>query len=181
MLEHCLTYKSNLTIQRGSLEPVGYSLYVTILHRTQVQLTAWTKIWCLLKWILQSPYQIISFNNVYAVKCYKLESNHVSQEMTKADKQALLRQLKSDYRQILIDYFTTDKTLQDKIDEFIQAVFYANIPVPQIIEIHMELIDEFSKQLKLEGRSDDALLDYRLTLIDILAHLCEQYRSSLPR
>lgn len=50
--------------------------------------------------------------------------------------------------------------------------------MPQIIEIHMELIDEFSKQLKLEGRSDEVLLDYRLTLIDILAHLCETYRSS---
>jgi len=53
--------------------------------------------------------------------------------------------------------------------------------VPQIIEIHMELIDEFSKQLKLEGRNDEVLLDYRLTLIDILAHLCEVYRCSIPK
>ncbi|ARV59677.1 circadian clock protein KaiA [Nostocales cyanobacterium HT-58-2] len=102
--------------------------------------------------------------------------------MTRADKQALLQQLKSDYRQILLYYFTTtDKTLKEKIDKFINAVFYANIPVPQIIEIHMELIEEFSKQLKLEGRSDEALLDYRLTLIDILAHLCELYRCSIPK
>lgn len=101
---------------------------------------------------------------------------------TRAEQQALLQQLKSDYRQILINYFiTTDKTLKEKIDKFIHAVFYGNIPVPQIIEIHMELIDEFSQQLKLEGRSDEALLDYRLTLIDILAHLCELYRSSIPK
>ena len=53
--------------------------------------------------------------------------------------------------------------------------------MPQIIEIHMELIDDFSKQLKLEGRSDEALLDYRLTLIDILAHLCEAYRCSMSK
>lgn len=103
------------------------------------------------------------------------------QQMTKAEQQAFLQELKSDYRQILIDYFTTDKTLKEKIDKFINAVFCANIPVPQIIEIHMELIDEFSKQLKLEGRSDETLLDYRLTLIDILAHLCELYRRSLPK
>jgi len=45
----------------------------------------------------------------------------------------------------------------------------------------MELIDEFSKQLKLEGRNDEVLLDYRLTLIDILAHLCEVYRCSIPK
>jgi hypothetical protein len=101
--------------------------------------------------------------------------------MTRAEEQGLLLQLKSDYRQILINYFTTDKKLKEKIDKFINEVFCANIPVPQIIEIHMELIDEFSKQLKLEGRTDEALLDYRLTLIDILAHLCELYRNSVAK
>jgi hypothetical protein len=101
--------------------------------------------------------------------------------MIRAEQQALLEQLKSDYRQILIIYFTTDKTLKGKIDKFINAVFCAKIPVPQIIEIHMELIDEFSKQLKLEGRSDEPLLDYRLTLIDVLAHLCELYRRSIVK
>ncbi|WP_279605558.1 hypothetical protein [Aetokthonos hydrillicola] len=33
----------------------------------------------------------------------------------------------------------------------------------------------------MEGRSDESLLDYRLTLIDILAHLCELYRSSMSK
>ncbi|MGK7898848.1 MAG: circadian clock protein KaiA, partial [Xenococcus sp. (in: cyanobacteria)] len=47
--------------------------------------------------------------------------------------------------------------------------------------IHMELMDEFSQQLKLEGRSEEILLDYRLALIDIVAHLCEMYRRSIPR
>ncbi|OKH52577.1 circadian clock protein KaiA [Calothrix sp. HK-06] len=101
--------------------------------------------------------------------------------MTIGDQRAALEQLKSQYRVILINYFIQEETLQDLIDKFINALFCANIPVPQIIEMHMELIDEFSKQLKLEGRSDEALLDYRLTLIDILAHLCEAYRGSLPK
>ncbi|WP_315788627.1 circadian clock protein KaiA [Fischerella sp. JS2] len=114
-------------------------------------------------------------------RCQQPEQQSFFHQMTKAEQQAFLQELKSDYRQILIDYFTTDKTLKEKIDKFINAVFCANIPVPQIIEIHMELIDEFSKQLKLEGRSDETLLDYRLTLIDILAHLCELYRRSLPK
>lgn len=39
----------------------------------------------------------------------------------------------------------------------------------------------FSKQLQLEGRNDDILSDYRLTLIDVIAHLCEMYRRSVPR
>jgi circadian clock protein KaiA len=43
----------------------------------------------------------------------------------------------------------------------------------------MEIVDEFSKQLKIEGRSDGVVMDYRLTLIDVLAHLCEIYRCSL--
>jgi circadian clock protein KaiA len=102
-------------------------------------------------------------------------------QMKTAEQQAVLQQLKSEYRVILINYFTADDTLQELIDKFINALFCANIPVPQIIEMHMEIIDEFSKQLKLEGRSDEALLDYRLTLIDILAHLCEAYRSSVPK
>ncbi len=90
-----------------------------------------------------------------------------------------LQQLKADYRQILLNYFTNDKTVKQQIDKFIHLVFNAKIPVPQIIEIHMELIDDFSKKLKIEGRSDEVLLDYRITLIDVLAHLCEIYRCSL--
>ena len=45
----------------------------------------------------------------------------------------------------------------------------------------MDLMDILAKQLKLEGRSDEVLLDYRLTLIDVIAHLCEMYRRSIPR
>ena len=101
--------------------------------------------------------------------------------MTKAKQITILQELKSEYRQILLRYFTTDKNLKRKIDKFINSLFYANIPVPQIIEMHMDLIDEFSQQLKLEGRNDEMLLDYRLVLIDILAHLCEIYRREINR
>ncbi|MFN6561788.1 MAG: KaiA family protein [Nostoc sp. ChiSLP01] len=117
----------------------------------------------------------------YVFASHSQKRQQVFQQMTVGERQELLNHLKSDYTQILIDYFTTDKTLKEKIDKFINTIFYANIPVPQIIEIHMEVIDEFSKQLKLEGRSDETLLDYRLTLIDILAHLCEVYRSSISK
>ncbi|MEA5577406.1 KaiA family protein [Anabaena sp. UHCC 0451] len=114
----------------------------------------------------------------HVLACNEQKSQQWFQKMSPSEKQEILKQLKSDYRSILIDYFITDKNLKIAIDKFINALFYANIPVPQIIEIHMDLIDEFSKQLKLEGRSDETLLDYRLTLIDILAHLCEVYRCS---
>ncbi|MCJ8278868.1 MAG: circadian clock protein KaiA [Rivularia sp. ALOHA_DT_140] len=102
------------------------------------------------------------------------------EQMDANHNQQLLQHIKSEYRQILIKYFTNEINLKEKIDKLINTIFCANIPVPQIIQIHMELVDEFSKQLKIEGRSDynSLLLDYRLTLIDMLAHLCEMYRRS---
>ena len=104
----------------------------------------------------------------------------IFEQMNPSQKKEFLQRIKTEYRQILIQYFTNDVNLKEKIDKFINTIFCASIPVPQIIEIHMELVDEFSKQLKLEGRSDysSLLLDYRLTLIDMLAHLCELYRRS---
>jgi circadian clock protein KaiA len=132
-------------------------------------------------WLQQNPDKAYTDKYIYVFATHTQKSQQHFQEMTPPEKQGLLRQLKSDYSLILINYFTTDKTLKEKIDKFINTIFYADIPVPQIIEIHMEVIEEFSKQLKLEGRSNEALLDYRLTLIDILAHLCELYRSSISR
>ncbi|WP_225913840.1 circadian clock protein KaiA [Leptolyngbya ohadii] len=98
------------------------------------------------------------------------------------DKQdELLRQLKEEYREIILVYFLNEPSLNEQIDNFVNVAFFADVPVAQIVEIHMELMDEFSKHLKLEGRSDEVLLDYRLTLIDTIAHLCEMYRRSIPR
>ncbi|MFN6579210.1 MAG: KaiA family protein [Aulosira sp. ZfuVER01] len=130
------------------------------------------------KCFLSNLNEISTEKYCYVFASYK-QKHQSFQQMDRDDREALLQEIKSNYREILIHYFTTEKTLKEKIDKFINAVFCANIPVPQIIEIHMELIDEFAKQLRLEGRSDEALLDYRLTLIDILAHLCETYRCSI--
>lgn len=104
----------------------------------------------------------------------------IFEQMDSNQKKEILQKIKSEYRQIMIKYFTNDTNLKEKTDKLIHTIFRANIPVPQIIEIHMDLVDEFSKQLKIEGRSDynSLLLDYRLTLIDMLAHLCEMYRRS---
>ncbi|MEI6444413.1 MAG: KaiA family protein [Nostocales cyanobacterium ELA583] len=118
-------------------------------------------------------------NQVFAFGNQK--KSQTFQNMTATEKQELLKGLKSDYREIIINYFISDKTLPETIDKFINTLFYTNIPVPQIIEMHMEVIDEFAKQLRIEGRSDEVLLDCRLTLIDILAHLCEVYRCSVAK
>ena len=112
---------------------------------------------------------------------YKRNPQTFFRHLPAAEKQEFLNQLRADYRNIVLRYFADDNTLNQLIDDFVNTVFFADIPVSQVVEIHMDLMDEFSKQLKLEGRSEDILLDYRLTLIDTIAHLCEMYRRSIPR
>ena len=99
--------------------------------------------------------------------------------LSKSKQEKLEKKLVSSYRQILINYFDDRYKIKKSIDEFVGMAFLNNISTSQIIEIHMELIDNFAYQLKIEGRNEDILLDYRLPLIDIMAHLCEMYRRSI--
>ncbi|MEP0849120.1 circadian clock protein KaiA [Funiculus sociatus GB1-A4] len=112
---------------------------------------------------------------------YKRNSQAFFRHLSRTERQELLNQLKAEYRQIVINYFSKESTLNQAIDQFVTVAFFADMSVSQIVEIHMELMDEFSKYLQLEGRSEEILLDYRLTLIDVIAHLCEMYRRSIPR
>ncbi len=112
---------------------------------------------------------------------YKRNPRNFYRHLPSEAKQEFIEALRNDYREILLCYFAEDDSLNQRIDDLVNAAFFADISVSQIVEIHMELIEEFSKQLKLEGRSEEILLDYRLTLIDIIAHLCEMYRRSIPR
>jgi circadian clock protein KaiA len=112
---------------------------------------------------------------------YKRSPKNFLRHLPPAEREELLQQLRLDYRDIILSYFTDGNTLNQKIDNFVNTAFFADIPVAEIVEAHMELMDEFAKQLKLEGRSEEVLLDYRLTLIDTIAHLCEMYRRSIPR
>ncbi|NEP13018.1 MAG: circadian clock protein KaiA [Symploca sp. SIO2C1] len=112
---------------------------------------------------------------------YKRNPQLFLRHLPSVEKDKFLKNLKSEYCQILLKYFSEDPGLNQKIDCLVDKAFFADISVSKIVEIHMELIDEFSKQLKLEGRNESILLDYRLTLIDIIAHLGEMYRRSIPR
>jgi circadian clock protein KaiA len=116
----------------------------------------------------------------YLAVYYKRNSQQFFRRLDRQHKQELLTQLKSQYRQIVLEYFA-DSRHDDKIDEFVNEIFFRDLAVSEIVKIHMELMEEFSDQLKLEGRSEEILLEYRLTLIDIIAHLCEMYRRSVPR
>lgn len=113
---------------------------------------------------------------------YKRDSRLFLRNLSQEDKKEYSDRLKTIYRSIILEYFLEkNEGLNQKIDEFVNLSFFADISVSQVLEIHMELMDEFAKQLRLEGRNDEILLDYRITLIDMIAHLCELYRRSIPR
>lgn len=112
---------------------------------------------------------------------YKRNPKNFLRSMSVSERDEFLNKLRQDYRHMILIYFSQDDTLNQKIDDFVNLAFFADISVSRIVEIHMELIDSFSKQLQLEGRNEEILLDYRLTLIDLIAHLCEMYRRSIPR
>lgn len=112
---------------------------------------------------------------------YKRNPNSFLRRLSLDERQTFLAALKEDYRDIILNYFSDQSDLNQKIDRYVTNAFLADVPTAQIVKIHMELMDEFSKHLKLEGRNEEILLDYRLTLIDTIANLCELYRRSVPR
>lgn len=112
---------------------------------------------------------------------YKRNPNYFYRNLSQTEKEELIQQIAQQYREIILGYFGQETEVNQEIDQFVNQAFFADLSVSQILEIHMELMDDFAQQLKLEGRSEDILLDYRLALIDIIAHLCEMYRRSIPK
>jgi len=113
---------------------------------------------------------------------YKRSPDFFLRNLPPTEKAEQMRQLSNLYRQIILAYFQNqDSNVNQKIDEFTSLAFLGDVSMSQILEIHMKLMDDFSKQLKIENRSDDILVDYRITLIDVIAHLCEMYRRSIAK
>ncbi len=111
----------------------------------------------------------------------KRNSSHFYKNLTETDQQELLRELRIRYRDIISIYFNEDSTVNHQIDMFANMAFFADLPTAKVIEIHMDLMDAFEKELIVQGRNVDFLLGYRLALIDTIAHLCEMYRRSILR
>lgn len=112
---------------------------------------------------------------------YKRDPNQFLRAMPPDERRAYLAKLTEIYKSIILEYFKESPDhLNQKIDEFASMAFLADVSVSQILEIHMNLMEQLSKQLRIEGHKDEILLDYRITLIDVIAHLCEMYRRSIP-
>ncbi|AFW96397.1 KaiA family protein [Dolichospermum sp. UHCC 0352] len=185
MLLPILLLQTNIKqiLDRPFVEERHKSLIVQIWNFLEKLITQcyWQPILCQIHYLPHCQPQNPDQKDNYFLAVSQEKKTQNFQDMAAIEKQEILNSLKSDYRQIIINYFISDKTLPEKLDKFVNTLFYTGIPIPQIIEMHMEVIDEFSKQLRMEGRSDETLLDYRLTLIDILAHLCEIYRCSVAK
>jgi len=111
---------------------------------------------------------------------YKRDSKQFWLRLSDSDKAQYIQRLQEIYRSVILEYFKDkSKHLNTLIDEFASMCFFADISVSQVLQIHMELMDDFAKQLRLEGRNEEILLDYRITLIDAIA--CEMYRRSIPK
>jgi circadian clock protein KaiA len=111
---------------------------------------------------------------------YKRDPALFLRSLPPGERQELLASLERSYRDLLISYFKDPAAANQAIESFVHTAFFSDLPINKVVEIHVDLIDTFCKQLKLEGHKNDFLQDYRLALLDVLAHLCEMYRRSVP-
>ncbi len=111
---------------------------------------------------------------------YKRDPSRFLRHLPSTERRELLASLTRTYRDLLLSYFRDPAAANQALESFVNTAFFSDLPITQTVEIHMNLIDEFGKQLMLEGHKNDFLQDYRLALLDVMAHLCEMYRRSIP-
>ncbi len=111
---------------------------------------------------------------------YKRDPARFLRNLPELERDELVRSLERTYRDLLLSYFRDPAAANQALESFVNTAFFCDLPVTKTVEIHINLIDRFSKQLKMEGHKSDFLQDYRLALIDVMAHLCEMYRRSVP-
>ena len=111
---------------------------------------------------------------------YKRDPSRFLRNLPPQDRRDLLQSLERTYRDLLISYFRDPAAANQALESFVHTAFFTDLPITKAVEIHMNLIDDFWKQLKLESQSNTFLQDYRLALLDVMAHLCEMYRRSVP-
>ncbi len=118
----------------------------------------------------------LSYLGVY----YKRDPDRFLRNLPAAEREELLRSLTRTYRDLLLSYFRDPAAANQALESYVNTAFFIDLPITQTVEIHMNLIEGFWKQLRLEGHKQDFLQDYRLALLDVMAHLCEMYRHSIP-
>ena len=111
---------------------------------------------------------------------YKRDPSRFLGRLSVEERSDLLESLQRTYRDLLGSYFSDPAAANQALESFVNTAFFSDLPITRTVEIHVNLIDEFWTQLRLEGHKSDFLQDYRLALLDVMAHLCEMYRRSIP-
>jgi circadian clock protein KaiA len=111
---------------------------------------------------------------------YKRDPSRFLGSLDPDERRELIESLHRTYRDLLVSYFSDPAASNQALESFVNTAFFSDLPITRTVEIHVNLIDEFWKQLRLEGHKNDFLQDYRLALLDVMAHLCEMYRRSIP-
>lgn len=111
---------------------------------------------------------------------YKRDPSRFLGRLSVEERSELLEALQRTYRDLLGSYFSDPAAANQALESFVNTAFFSDLPITRTVEIHVNLIDEFWTQLRLEGHKSDFLQDYRLALLDVMAHLCEMYRRSIP-
>jgi circadian clock protein KaiA len=111
---------------------------------------------------------------------YKRDPSRFLRNLAPTEREELLRSLSRTYRDLLTSYFRDPAAANQALESFVNTAFFGDLPITSTVEIHMTMIEDLWKQLRLEGHKSDFLQDYRLALLDVMAHLCEMYRRSIP-
>ena len=111
---------------------------------------------------------------------YKRDPSRFLNSLAPDERRELIESLHRTYRDLLLSYFGDPAAANQALESFVNTAFFSDLPITRTVEIHVNLIDEYWKKLRLEGHKNDFLQDYRLALLDVMAHLCEMYRRSIP-
>ena len=111
---------------------------------------------------------------------YKRDPSRFLRNLPPMEQKELFLSLERTYRDLLVSYFKDEAAANQALESFVNTAFFSDLSITKTVAIHANLIDEFWKLLKLKGQKDDFLRDYRLALLDVMSHLCEMYRRSLP-
>ena len=111
---------------------------------------------------------------------YKRDPSRFLNSLAPDERRELIESLHRTYRDLLLSYFGDPAAANQALESFVNTAFFSDLPITRTVEIHVNLIDEYWNQLRLEGQKHDFLQDYRLALLDVMAHLCEMYRRSIP-
>ena len=88
---------------------------------------------------------------------YKRDPSRFLRNLPSGDRDELLHSLTRTYRDLLLSYFRDPAIANQALESFVNTAFFSDLPITSAVEIHMNLIERFAKQLQLEGHKNDFL------------------------